>query len=250
MIKNSYFHYVNLGEHYCFLCYLLSFAIDELRNDDPLLSDCAKELIRYILGMDETEDVIITEFDGGTITVNHNKSIQFDNIYEHVFSSFPKYNSTNKKVCLVYYGNCDTIYTNKKEVSHTIDLPMKKLKKILNKYPSKNAILQHYLQYIDDQERMIQITLQMPKEQWDQYDKLNFITHLNEDAIIDMSKGRFFDLREMTLSWYFFSSNELKSMGIHNYISEICLNIDFTEIGVTCHTCTRDDEAKKNWKIL
>lgn len=79
MAKNNYFNYVDFHNQNYFLIYLLSFAMDEYKDDDPLLSECAKELIRYILGMDKTENVIVTEYDGeDTFIVNHNKCILID----------------------------------------------------------------------------------------------------------------------------------------------------------------------------
>lgn len=51
---------------------MLSFAMEQYKDEDPLLSDCAKELIRYITGIDENESVVVTGLDGDTFTVNHN----------------------------------------------------------------------------------------------------------------------------------------------------------------------------------
>lgn len=61
MQKNNYSNYAY--EHKNFLHYLLSFAMEQYQDEDPILSHCAKELLRYVLDMDETETVAVTKFE-------------------------------------------------------------------------------------------------------------------------------------------------------------------------------------------
>lgn len=251
MAKNNYFNYVDFHNQNYFLIYLLSFAMDEYKDDDPLLSECAKELIRYILGMDKTENVIVTEYDGeDTFIVNHNKCILIDQFPPYTIADiFVEYNNVDYNVdyyCVIYVPSLG--FLGEPKGFPIVYLSIKKLKEIYSKYPIKNEIYQHYMHWLEEQERLIQKTLQTPIEHWKLRNEGHlFVTHLLEDSIVDVSKGiGMADLWSSGLCWYFVSKNELRTMGVHDYICRIYLLIARAKIEI-CFHCYNDgdDKAKK-----
>lgn len=237
MLKNNYFNYVGSGEHYYFLLYLLSFATEQYKDEDPMLSECAKELIRYILGMNKTEKIIVTDIYEETVIVNHNKYIKIrEDLVPHIEES------EKKDYYFVCFNPSDGCSTSTNEELHEMHLSIKKVKEICSKYQSKNLIFLQFVQYLDEQEREIQITLQTPIEQWNETDYRYFTLHLIEDSIVDMSRmirawevcyGLWEDLQYThSLYWYYISDDELKSMGIRNHIKQIYLYTHLNTINI------------------
>ncbi|GEM_PF-1464508 len=254
MSKNNYFKYVESGEHYYFLRYLLSFATKQYKDEDPMLSKCANELIRYILGMNQTENIIFTDFYEDTVIVNHNKYIKIrDNVL------VPHMEESEKKdyyfVCFDPSAGFST-YTC--EGLHVMYLSIKKLKEICSKYPSKNLIFLQFVQYLDEQERRIRITLQTPIEQWNETEYRHFTLHLVEDSIVDMNRmirgqgvcyGSWENLQYThSLYWYYISDDELKSMGIRNHIKQIYLYTHLNTIDI-CFKPFNEDNNQYTKKL-
>lgn len=133
-MQNNYFNYTD--HHYEFLNYLLSFAMEQHKDEDPLLSECAKELIRYIMGMNEEDYIVVTGYDGDVI-VNGDKYIQFYN----GFLFFPRWQwkGNFKKwyfVCYEPWSFSPISDGGDFEGLNIIYLTKKKLKEICGKYPN------------------------------------------------------------------------------------------------------------------
>lgn len=223
MSKNNYFNYVDSDSHYYFLNYLLAFAMKQHKDEDPLLSDCAKEIIRYILKMDESENVIITEKDDYTFTVNHDKCIGINSSTSEY--EYAKSNSWYKEYYFVCYTPSGLFNMYKIDGIHLIHLSIKKIKEICSKYQSDNQIFIQFLQFLNEQEHIIKATLQKPMEQWNQTDYRYFTLHLVEDSVVDVSKnaighivgfGSWLENMQhiISLYWYYISEEKLCQMGI------------------------------------
>ena len=61
MLENNLFFGSEPQSSQQFIFYLLSFAMEEYQTTDPVLADYAKELIRYIIGADGTQDITVTD---------------------------------------------------------------------------------------------------------------------------------------------------------------------------------------------
>lgn len=246
MPKNNYFNYTD--HHYDFLYYLLSFAMEQYQDEEPLLSGCAKELIRYILGMDETESVVVTDFDIFAVTVNHNKFIQFNSSF--MFYPSPEQKENFKDWYFVCYDPSAFFDIGKYEELHIMYLPMKKLKEICGKYQSKNQIFLQHIQYLEEQLSLIEVTMQTPINQWKEDDYKRFVLHLAEDSVIDLT-GRIDGVRVLWegnprytrgLHWYFISDDDLEKMGVRNHIDAIYLHTRVNTINICFEPSSEDDD--------
>lgn len=238
MPENNFFYYTD--RHYEFLYYLLSFAKEQYQSEDPMLADCAKELIRYILKSDETEPVVVTKLiteDEHAVIVNNNKYITFKDIVRTPNTK----ESENKDCYLVCFGPDARFATY-----DGFYLSMKKLKEICGKYPSENLIFLQFIQYLDEIEHGIRITLQTPLERWDETDYKHFCLHLVEDSIVKINSkiNRWIEVGgerygswenpQFThiIQWYYLSDDELKSMGVRKHIKWIYLYTHLNTINI------------------
>lgn len=235
MPKNNYFYYTY--KHEDFLYYLLSFAMEQYQDEDPFLSDCAKELIRYILGMNETESVVVTKIDKGTVTfaiVNHDKFIliaggdPFDlDLEENV-----------KDWYFVHYDPFANFVMRQSEELHGMYLSMNKLREICGKYPSRNMMFQQYIHFLDEQAVRIKATLQKPIKQWDEDDDYRrFSLHLVEDSVIDMTRDvacvpARYPIHSHMLFWYYVTDDKLESMGVRGLVRSIYLYTRLNTINI------------------
>lgn len=247
MPKNNFFYYTD--RHYEFLYYLLSFAKEQYQSEDPMLADCAKELIRYILKLDDNEPVAVTKLiteDEHAVIVNHNKYITIKDIVRNPNTE----ESENKDCYLVCFGPSAhfTIFND----LGVMYLSLKKLKEICCKYPSKNLIFLQFIQYLDDIERKIKITLQKPLERWDETDFKHFCLHLVDDSIVNINRGievnravyGSWENPQFThiIIWYYLSDNELKSMGVRKHIKWIYLHTHLNTIDICFVPFHKKDE--------
>lgn len=246
MQKNNYFRYTE--NQYDFLYYLLSFAMEQYQDEDPLLSDCAKDLIRYILDMDETENVVVTGFDTFAVTVNYDRFIQFNGCF--MFHPRPEQKDDYKNWYFVCYEPSALFAMEKYEGLHIIYLPMKKLKEICEKYQSQNSIYLQHIQYLEEQTSMIETTLQTPMKQWREDDYRRFVLHLLEDSIISLT-GRIDGIRVFWegipqsahgLLWYYIPDDCLKSMGVQDHINAIYLEMRFCTIKICFEPSGENDD--------
>lgn len=245
MSKNNYFYYTD--EHKDFLFYLLSFAMEQYKDEDSLLSECAKELIRYILGVGQKRKVVVTEVDEDIVTVNYDTFIEINTSIS--FQSWPKPEQETGDWYFVCYDPFALFEAEKRQGLNVVYLPMKKLKEIFEKYQGKNQILQQYIQFLDEQIKAIDTTLQTPIKQWDENDYRRFVLHLVEDSIIDSTRG--FDgvwvylegnsQFTRSLHWYNISDDELQSMGVRDRLISITLYIRFNSINI-CFASSNDDD--------
>lgn len=244
MPNNNYFNYTD--QHYEFLYYLLSFAMEQYQNEYPLLSACAKELIRYILDMNDTENVVVTELDGDTLTVNDDKHILIGGteLYE------PDLNPEDlKNLYCVHYDPSTSFTMVQDERAHALYLPMKKVREICGKYPSKNPIFLQHIQFLDEQLNRIKSTLQKPLKQWDENDYRNFSSHLVEDSVIDMTRSVVGERIYMgynpkythSLYWYYIPDDKLESMGVRDHVRAIYLYTRLNTINI-CYVSNEDDD--------
>lgn len=246
MPKNNYFNYTD--EHKGFIYYLLSFAMEQHQEEDPLLSDCAKELIRYILGMDAAETVAVTGFDMDAVpgfeqdmtgvVINQDKFI----LIGGSALSFAQLN-LEENIKNWHFVHYDPFATEQSEGVHRMYLSMKKLKEICRKYPSKNPVFQHYMQFLDEQAERIDRTLHTPIKQWKEADYRHFCSHLLEDAVIDMTRsfgGRQIYLAHYdpvpqyshSLYWYDISDDKLERMGVREHVRAIYLHTRLNTINI------------------
>lgn len=245
MSKNNYFYYTE--QHYEFLNYLMSFAMDEYKDEDPMLSDCAKELIRYILKLGKTESVAVTKLDQTVITVNYDKFIKFSDC----FSCEPRLNPQNdfKNWYFVSYDPFSFFDTRDNGERYITYLSMKKLKEICSKYKSSNQIFLQHVQYINEKKNMIDTTLFTPMKQWEEDDYQRFILHLLEESIIDMSRRIVWEINPMYtcgLYWYFISKENLEKMGVRNHIDDICLHNRANTINICFTPSSENDDFYAN----
>lgn len=202
-----------------------------------MLSGCAKELIRYILGMEENS-AVVAELDDWTFIVNCNKyiGINSENYGTHIIGMLE-----SGEYYYVCYEPSGVFDLKKSKEFHAIYLSMKKLREICVKYQSDNPIYLQYMQYLDEQERWIQTTLQKPMDQWKDDDYQALTLHLLEDSVVDASgeiKGctgchiNSWERQNITfgLAWYYISEDELRSMGVSEQIRTIYLNSAFKKI--------------------
>ncbi len=252
MPKNNYFCYTN--EYKDFLYYLLSFATEQYRDEDPLLSGCAKELIRYILGMDEAENVVVTKFDSDAVpgydivavTVNHNKIIL---IGADLSEAQANLEENIRDWYFLHYAPYGYFTMVQSEGLHVMFLSMKKLRKICAKYPSKNQIFLQYIQFLNEQAKKIEETLQTPIKQWDENDYRNFSAHLVEDSVIDMDRSVVSERVYLGykpkyshgLLWYYIPDDKLESMGVREHVRAIHLQTRLNTINIRYVSDTDDD---------
>lgn len=237
MFVNNYFNYTNHRSHDDFIFYLLSFAMEQYKEEDPMLSNCAQELIRYILKMDQTEKVVVTELVPGTVTntviVNNDKCININTLLDE--TKIP-----GKKTCLVCYDPSAQVYLKPSETYETMYLSMKKLKEICGEYQSRNQIFLQYIQYLNEHEHMMETTLHTPIEQWKNDDYRRFILHLLDDSIIDMTGticGGYFsiglpDNPMPYISWRYLSADDRGNNGMWTYVNAIYLHTHFNTIDI------------------
>jgi len=240
MPKNNFFNYTN--EHTDFLYYLLSFAMEQYQNEDPVLSDCAKALTRYIMGMDETESIASVRFDTNAVpgyehymtavVINCDQFILIggyalclaqENLEENIENWY-----------FVHYDPFANVARQQLENGNVMYLSMKKLREICGKYPSKDPIFLHYMQFLDEQAGRIEATLQKPINQWDVDDHRRFCSHLMEDSVIDMTRSvasedvyfqNYYPDPKFShcLHWYYIPDGQLERMGVRDHVRAIHL---------------------------
>lgn len=255
MPNNNYFNYTH--EHKDFLYYLLSFAMEQHQNDDPALSDCAKELIRYILGMDAAKPVAVTGFDMDAVpgfeqdmtavVINRDKFILLGGAALSLAQGNLEENAENW-----YFVHYDPFATEQSEGIRRMYLSMKKLREICKKYPSKNPIFLHYMQFLDEQTERINKTLHTPIKQWREADYQRFCSHLLEDAVIDMRRsfgGKQIYLADCdplpqyshSLCWYDIPDDKLERMGVQGHVWAIYLHTRLNTIHIR-YVSDEDDD--------
>lgn len=131
--------------------------MEEYQTTDPVLSDCAKELIRYIIGTDQTETVTVTDIlkKQNMVVINENKYIfiQDDKLYQNWNlsklknlrkESLLKKGIDEKNIYCVCYSplgkpcyESDVLYINRRQFLQ-----------ICNSYQSSNQIYNSYLEYL------------------------------------------------------------------------------------------------------
>lgn len=252
MRKNNYFYYTN--EYRDFLYYLLSFAMEQYQDEDPLLSGCAKELIRYILGMDEMENVVVAKFDMnavpgydvGTVTVNHDKFILIDS---GRFGAHMNLEDNIRNWYFVHYAPFTNFTMVQSEGLHVMYLSMKKLREICGKYPSKNLIFQQYIHFLEEQASRTETTLQTPIKQWDEEDYQRFSSHLVEDSIIDMTRSvvgeRIYwsnSKHSHGLLWYYIPDDKLEAMDVRDHVHAIFLDTRLNTINISYRTAGSNED--------
>lgn len=249
MPKNNFFNYTN--EHTDFLYYLLSFAMEQYQNEDPALSDCAKALIRYILGMKETESIVSVRFDTDAVpgyehymtavVINCDQLILIGGYALDFAQENLEGNSGNWY--FVHYDPFAHVTMVQSENGNVLYLSMKKLREICGKYPSKNPIFLHYMQFLDEQVGRIEATLQKPINQWDVDDHRRFCSHLMEDSVIDMTRsvvGEQIYLADYypnpkysySLYWYYIPDDQLERMGLWDHVRAIHLYTRLNTINI------------------
>lgn len=252
MEKNNFFNHIDSGRCYAFLNYLMSFAMEQHEDEDPLLSECAKELIRYILNMNQDENIIVTTPDEDIeayvddedieayvdedfavlFLVNHNRYIR---ITPYSYGC-----DINKEYYNVIFNPAAGFGISKTINTNTIYLSIKKLIEIFSKYQSKNQLFIQFLQFLDEQEQMIQETLQKPIKQWNYTEYRYFTLHLVEDSIVDVNKSlsglctsydSYKDIKFWrSLKWYYISNDELNRMGCKNIQIYLYTNLNTINI--------------------
>lgn len=186
-----------------FIWYLLSFATAHCKEDASLTA-CAKELIRYILGVDDSENIVVTTIGDYSITVNNSKEICFSN-----HSGDPFIKSKENEYCVRYNPN-GTFTMGKQQLY----LTRKKLLEIFNKHPSENLIYNQYIQHLCDLDAAMKEQAKLG-ENGDCVKQL--VEQLMEDSIIDVSRGvrctQYYDNDNVRLVgsfyWYFITSESL-----------------------------------------
>ena len=258
MPKNNFFNYTN--EHTDFLYYLLSFAMEQYQNEDPVLSDCARKLIRYVMGMDEAESAVVTMFDAEAVPgYEHDMTAAVINQEKYILIggselSLAQSNLEDKfkNWYFVHYDPLANFIIEQSEGKHDMYLSMKKLREICGKYPSKNPIFLHYMQFLDEQAGRIEATLQKPIKQWAADDHRRFCSHLMEDSIIDMTRPVASKDLYLTnwypnpkfshsLYWYYIPEDQLERMGVRNHVYAIHLYTRLNTINIRYLSDEDDD---------
>lgn len=267
-IRNNLFFYATseLSQD-AFICYILSFAMKEYKNNDRELSKCANELLMN-MGIPNEEIVeveIKKQYKNIDILVEVNKKYNII-IEDKTFTSqrdgqINRYKGILEKegksnIICVYYK----IIEQAKPEDNVINITRKNLLNIFMKYRTNDKIFNDYVEYLEWIDNDVNSYKRLDINKWSSHAYKGFFNHLIEDNIIDKSRdygwgyvpnssGGF-----MGLWWHWFknnnrsTSNALKS----NYFDELYLQIENNIIAIKLSSNDKGNQKKTiefRWKL-
>lgn len=254
MLKNNLFFWIEPQLSYRFIFYLLSFALKEYQTNDLSLTDCAKELVRYIMGIDATEDITVTDIfeKENIVMINETKYIFIQNGKTSLSWNLSKLKGernnnimekeiAEENIYCVYYDPLE----QPNPLPDILHITRKQLLQICEAHQSTNHIYNSYLEYLKYIDSEINAFITRPIEEWkySDYTYIGFFHHLVENEIIDSSKG--YDWCRPSgqpteepawwFKWYYITPETLIKMGIdQTEVSHICLWIKNDTVRITC----------------
>jgi hypothetical protein len=185
-----------------FICYLINFAHKNYRGDDPLLTKCAEDFLREIIGPKYRKaHLLVTclkrQYLNMDILVEVNNELQIiieDKTYTHqsknqIINYKAKLEKeSDKKIITAYYKMIDQ--SHEEDVDKHI--VRKDMLKLLEKYiVTENTIFQNYYQYIKQIDEEVSAFKLLPIEKWENFQYRGFFQHLTNplNPILDVSKG-------------------------------------------------------------
>lgn len=265
-IRNNLFFYATseLSQD-AFICYLLSFAMKEYKNNDVELSKCANELLMN-MGIPDEEIVEVElkkQYKNIDILVEVNKKYNII-IEDKTFTSQRDGQINRYKEILEEEGRINIICVyykiieQSKPEDNVINITRKNLLNIFRKYKTNDKIFNDYVKYLEWIDNDVSSYKKLDIDKWTSNAYKGFFTHLIEDNIIDKSRdygwgyvsnssGGF-----MGLWWHWInstsSSNALKS----NCFDEIYLQIENNIIAIKLSskdTGNQKETMEFRWKL-
>ncbi|MDR0916297.1 MAG: PD-(D/E)XK nuclease family protein [Oscillospiraceae bacterium] len=185
-----------------FICYLLSFAMRDYESKDPALAECARELLRKMLGEAAPQDIVVTdimrqhEHIDVLVVVNEDTYIVIedktfsgthgDQINRYCESVREEFKS--ERVFGVYFKIVEQAYRE----DGVVNITRADLLELFAKHESENAVYNSYIEYLKYIDDDVNSWRALPINEW--REKTNhaykgFFTHLVQDNIIDIDKS-------------------------------------------------------------
>jgi hypothetical protein len=257
MENNLFFYASSELSQDAFICYLLSFAVPAHSNKDAALTNCAKELIRWMLPDRQEPDFVVTEIRRQyknidiLAVVNENIYIviedktftgQHDNQINR-YAQTVRDDFHTEPVC-VYYKIAEQPYPEPKAVNIT----RTDLLSIFHKYDSDNQIYKEYvayLEYIDDHVNAYKIE---PISAWDDHAYRGFFTHLMTEVIEKNGRNSWRHVSNPNggfwgLWWNWLSPNNLEKANLRQeWLDYLYLQIENNTIAVKIYAESVQDK--------
>jgi len=250
-----------------FFCWLLSFAVEKHSREEPLLTECAKDLlvlfdvtsvmikeikrqyqhIDILVCLENGEYVIIED---KTYTAQHGE--QLKRYAENLSVDGCKISSD--KIKTVYLKIVEQAWTENDAINVTRD----DLLKIFEKYIDNvgNQIFIDYYRHLRSIERGVKAyqNLENDISKWDNLSYIGFFTHLQKDKIVD--DGWWGYVPNPTggfscLNFYWLGEKELEPSGLFQAgASELYLQIEDNIIAVKLTCSDKTDSYNIRWNIF
>lgn len=252
-----------------FICYLLSFAMEDNKNYDKGISECAFELLRK-MGIDE-ENITVTAIHKqyANIDVLVEVNNKYNVIIEDKTFTSQHSNQINRyKEALEKEGRSNIICVYYKIIEQdwpekgVVNITRKDLLNIFTKYTTNNTIFNNYVEHLKAIDEDVNSYKKKPIGQWNDNMYGGFFTHLIENKVIELSKwcgyGRVNNIQGgfMGLWWYFLKNDNEDSVtkiGLDNkYIENIYLQIENNTIAIKMSITETDDNNMTRdirWKL-
>lgn len=265
-IRNNLFFYATseLSQD-AFICYLLSFAMKEYKNNDKELSQCAEELLETmgILNEEIVDVELRRQYKNIDILVEVNKKYNII-IEDKTFTSqrdgqINRYKETLQEegrtnIICVYYK----IIEQSKPEDNVINITRKDLLNIFRKYKTNDKIFNDYVEYLEWIDNDVNSYKNLEIDKWSGNSYRGFFTHLIEDNIIDKSRGYGWDYVSnisggfMGLWWHFINNTSSSSELNSNCFYEIYLQIENNIIAIKLSskdTANQKEAIDFRWKL-
>lgn len=264
-IRNNLFFYgtSELSQD-AFICYLLSFAMEEYKSNDKELSKCAKELLINMGIDDEIFHIELKrQYKKIDILVEVNKKYNII-IEDKTFTSqsngqINKYKRIleeegRENIMCVYYK----IIEQAKPEEGVINITRKELLNIFRKYKTNDKIFNNYVEYLEWIDKDVNSYKNLEIGNWSANSYRGFFTHLIEDNIIDKSRGYGWDYVAnnsggfMGLWWHWVNKISSNTIIDSKYFEEIYLQIENDIIAIKLsrnENCSDIETAEYRWKL-
>jgi hypothetical protein len=259
-IQNNLFFYATseLSQD-AFICWLLSHAMPKFLEQDKVLAECAKELIRLMLtNRGKSDKVVVTNIkkqyknidilvvvNRDTYIVIEDKTFtgQHDNQINR-YAATVRADFSVDPVC-VYYKVVEQPHPEE----GVVNITRADLLSIFRKYDSGNQIYKDYVTYLEHIESRTNAYKTEPISQWDGYAYRGFFTHLMKEVICKEEKNSWGYVSNPNggfwgLWWNWISSADLTRSNLREeWLDSLYLQIEGPTIAVKIYATNTQDNS-------